>query len=212
MTCSINKIIFAFIVARILFLATSAFAAYIATTPQTTYVATPQTTFITETPEDIEEAYLNYPERVPRGPEVRTIAGLQISPGSLPGDFAKNREIYNDIQIIQNNMLELMQMIINIQDDPYMLQKARQKLPIILQIITNLGIRYNLTSEFNILRDRLKAYLAEVYTSMENMLKAEKSRNPDESAQVINFWVYRFNLEQYMAEITNKLRTKLVGV
>jgi hypothetical protein len=47
---------------------------------------------------------------------------------------------------------------------------------------------------------------------MENMLKARRARNPDESAQVINFWVYRFNLEQYMAEITNKLRTKLVGV
>ena len=203
MTRGISKIIFASIVARILFLATPTFAAY---------VATPQTTFITETPEDIEEAYLNYPERVPRGPEVRTIAGLQISPGALPGDFAKNRQIYNDIQIIQNNMLELMQMIINIQDNPNMLQEARAKLPVILQIITNLGILYDLTPEFNVLKDQLKAYLGQVYTSMENMLKARRARNPDESAQVINFWVYRFNLEQYMAEITNKLRTKLVGV
>ena len=105
-----------------------------------------------------------------------------------------------------------MQMIINIQDNPNMLQEARAKLPVILQIITNLGIRYDLTPEFNVLKDQLKAYLGQVYTSMENMLKARRARNPDESAQVINFWVYRFNLEQYMAEITNKLRTKLVGV
>lgn len=172
---------------------------------------TPKTTYVTESPQEIEETYLNYPQVVPHGNAIQTSAGVQLTPGILPEDIAKNREIYNDVQRIENELLDLMRMINAIQRDPAMLAKAQAKLPSILKLITDLGVRYNLTEEFAIQKEALKAYMKKVEKSYQDYLNQQHVANPDQSVELLGFWVYRFNLEHIMNEITNKLLSKLSG-
>jgi hypothetical protein len=154
-----------------------------------------QTPFVTETKEDLEVAAANYPERVPRGPEVRTILGNQITPGTVPQDFRINQQIFNDIAELNGNFNNLMQMILNIGIQPTMLLNVQRGMDQLVQMVSNAGIRYNMSSDFETIRKQLLAIMAEIRAAPLNY----------------NFMLFKARLEVLMAEIENAIKTKLVG-
>jgi len=153
-----------------------------------------QTPFANETDEDIKEALVNLPERVPYGPEVATLAGQQISLGSLKQDFAINQEIYDDILNIQRAMINLMEMILNTGIKPSSLTDIEIGFSTVFTLLTNAGIRYNLSNNFAIQVSQLRNILNNI-------------RNAPQSS---DFMLLKVQLEVILAEIENILTTKLV--
>ena len=161
------------------------------------------TQYITETKEDIEELLVNFPERVPSGPEIYTLRGRQISPGSLPRDFRINKQIYNDIAELQIQINSLIQTVLSLAYQPERLSKAQLEIRDLLEMFANAGIRYNMKREFDIKQERL--------IDIRNDL--EKPNTYDKIANPYNFYLtIRFQLETIMAEIENALKqVKVVG-
>lgn len=159
------------------------------------------TQYITESKEDIDEALVNFPERVPTGPEVYTLRGRQISPGSLPRDFRINKQIYNDIAELQIQINLLIQTVLSLAYQPAGLTKAQLEMRDLLEMFGNAGIRYNMVREFEIFRDRL----IDIRQDLEAPNKYDKIANP------YNYYLtIRFQLETIMSEIENALKLKLV--
>lgn len=154
-----------------------------------------QTPFVTETKEDLEVAAVNYPERVPRGPEVVTLLGSQIVPGAVPQDFRINQQIYNDVAELNGHFNNLMQMILNIGIQPTMLLNVQRGMDQLVQMVSNAGIRYNMASDFETIRKQLMAIMSEIRAAPINY----------------NFMLFKARLEVLMAEIENAIKTKLVG-
>jgi len=154
-----------------------------------------QTPFVTETKEDLEVAAVNYSERVPRGPEVRTLLGNQITPGTIPQDFRINQQIYNDSAELNGHFNNLMQMVLNIGIQPTILFNVERGMNQLVQMITNAGIRYNMPSDFETIRDQLMRIMSEIRAAPLNY----------------NFMLFKARLEVLMAEIENAIKTKLVG-
>lgn len=153
-----------------------------------------QTPFATETDEDIKEALVNLPERVPYGPEVATLAGEQISLGSIKQDFAINQEIYDDILNIQRAMINLMEMILDVGIKPIKLTEIEFGFNAVITMLVNAGIRYNLSTNFAIQINQLR-----------DILTAIKNAPPSS-----DFMLLKVQLETILAEIENILSTKLV--
>ena len=153
-----------------------------------------QTPFATETTQDIKEALVNIPERVPYGPEVQTLAGEQISLGSTTRDFSINREIYDDILNIQRIMLNLMEMVLNLGIKPETIDAVEINFNTLINMLTNAGIRYNFSSDFTILIRQLRDILADI-------------KNAPRSA---DFMLIKVRMEVILAEVENALATKLV--
>lgn len=153
-----------------------------------------QSTFVTETRQDLEIAIDNFPERVKTGPEIRTILGYQITPGTLPRDFRINQQIYNDIAELNGQMNNLMQMILNIPVQPTIIDSVELNMNKFIQLLTNAGIRYNMAADFNTLRNQLVSIMTEI-------------RGTPITAY---FMLFKARLEVIMAEIENALRTKLI--
>jgi hypothetical protein len=154
-----------------------------------------QTPFATETDEDIKEALVNLPERVPFGHEVATKAGEQISPGSDKSDYQLNQETYNDIYDLQRVLLSLMQMVLDAGIKPEILPRIEAGFGTAITLLTNIGVRYNLSSNFLIQVNQLRA--------IGNTIK-----NAPRSA---DFMLLKVQLEVMLAEIQNILATKLTS-
>lgn len=153
-----------------------------------------QNSFVTETRQDLDVAITNYPERVKLGPEVGTILGNQITPGSLPQDFRINQQIYNDIAEINGQMSNLMQMILNIPLQPTMIDNVEIGMDKFIQLLTNAGITYNQEDSFGTLKNQLLRIMGEIRGA----------------PRTYYFMLFKARLEVIMAEIENALKTKLV--
>ena len=152
------------------------------------------TSFIRETPEDIQEALVNFPERVPKGPEVKTIYGSQLTPGDLRSDLKINQQIFNDIAQFQITMAQLMQMVLTLGTNPTLLDAVQVNMNLLQTMLTNAGIRYNLVANFDILKRELAQIRAEIVGA----------------PRTTDFMLFRPRLETILAVIENKLRTLLV--
>ena len=159
-------------------------------------LASAQSPFVTETPQDLEIAAVNYPERVSRGPEIRTLLGNQITPGTLPEDFRRNQQIYNDIAELNGHMNNLMQMVLNLGIQPTTIDNVQIAMNQLIQMITNAGIRYNFSSDFEIISNQLRGIMNELRAAPTNSY----------------FMLFKARLEVIMAELENALKTKLVGI
>jgi hypothetical protein len=153
------------------------------------------TPFVTETIQDIKEAFDNIPQRVPYGPEVRTLAGQQISPGVVRSDFRANQEIYNDIFTIQQHMLTLMQMVLDAGKNPSLMPQIQAYMDDLIRLITNAGIKYNFSFANKI--QRLQEIMAELKATPRNA-----------EAVVSPFMLLKVRLETILAELENALNTK----
>lgn len=165
-------------------------------------MAVTTTQYIHETIEDINEAIVNIPERVPAGPEVRTLAGEQLTTGAVPKDFAINREIYNDTLKIQEMMIELMRLVLLLEAKPFLLEKVKKQMGAIIYLVAFLGVRYNFIQQFSILIKQLQEIMAEIEQSPPQIFVIE---HPD-----YGYMLFKARLEVILAEIENKLRTKLI--
>ena len=152
------------------------------------------TSYIRETREDIQEALINFPERVPSGPEVRTNAGAQLTLGSVPRDFRINQEIYNDILILQSKMQKIVQLTLNLGIKPALLDEAKSSMNAFLTLLEKMGIRYGMRADFTLIQNELRQILQDI------------SNAPQEA----DFMLFRPRLETVIAEIENALRTKFV--
>ena len=161
--------------------------------PQFSLYAQTASQFIKETISDIKEAIVNTPEKVPSGPNVTTRAGQQLTSGATPKDFAKNQEIYNDISTIQTTMNELMQLVLNVGIDPKALEQVHSQMAKVVELVSKLAIRYELRSDFEISIKQLQGIAVEI-------------TNAPKSA---DFMLFKTRLETILAEIQNKLYTKL---
>lgn len=154
-----------------------------------------QTNFVNETIQDLEIAIDNYPERVKVGPEVTTVLGNQITPGTLPQEFLRNQQIYDDIAITAGHIINLMRMIMNLPSQPTTLPNMQLAMDVLLQHLTDLGIRYNISSNLSSIRTELQEMMADI-------------RQAPYSRHLI---VYYARLETIKGIIDNLLKTKLVG-
>lgn len=152
------------------------------------------TTYIRETPEDVKEALVNFPERVPGGPQVRTLYGKQLVLGDVRSDLRINQIIYDDIATVQIIMQRLIQLIINLGTDPSLLDSVKRTMAHLFVQLDEMGKRYGLRTEFAIKKNELTQLLTEVIQS---------SRSTD-------YMLFRFRLETTLAEIENILKTKFV--
>ncbi len=153
-----------------------------------------QSPFVTETRQDLEIAIDNFPENVKGGPEVRTILGNQITPGTLPQDFRINQQIYNDIAELNGQMNNLMQQILNIPLQPTSIDNVQLNMNKFIELLTNAGIRYNMAADFTTLTNQLISIMSEI-------------RGTPITAY---FMLFKAKLEVIRAEIENALRTKLI--
>jgi len=98
----------------------------------------------------IAKARANWPTaRDANGNPVQTISGIQLTPpGTMPSELDINQQIFNDIDRLRDKMIS------------YMVD------------VTNMGTRYNLSSDFDLVKVRLKESL----TQMENAMKLKLKR------------------------------------
>lgn len=156
--------------------------------------------FVRETWEDIEQALVNIPERVPMGPEVVTLRGKQITLGDIRSDFIKNRQIYNDIAEYQIQINRLIQAVWSRQNNAYSQNKIEDEIKELLEILAIGGVRYNEVSRFRLWANRV----IEVREDLRESYNDYQIANPN------NYYMsIRFRLETIMAEIENLLKTKL---
>jgi hypothetical protein len=81
------------------------------------------------------------------GIAVRTIMGAQLTPATFPSDMRINQQIYNDSDRLRRKMLDFM------------------------VDLTNMGVRYNLSADFELIKQRLE----ESMTQIENNLRTKLS-------------------------------------
>lgn len=161
------------------------------------FISSAQSTpFVTETRQDLDIAIANYPERVKTGPEISTIQGNQISPGTLPRDFRINQQIYDDIAVVTGHVTAIMRMVFDLPSKPTLYDNIQVAMNQFLQLLTDLAVRYNLDlssirTELTEIRDELKNL--PVYSRVNTILMVPYNR-----------------LDVIRAEIVNLLRTKLV--
>ena len=153
------------------------------------------TSFIRETREDIQEALVNFPERVPTGPEVRTMYGAQLTPGNVRSDLVVNQQIFNDIAQIQITLHQLMETILDLGIKPSLLDAVKVNMNLLMEMLTKAGIRYNLVANFDILKRELSQILVEVI----------------QAPRTTDFMLFRPRLETILAIIENKLKTQLIN-
>lgn len=159
-----------------------------------------QTSFVTETPQDLEIAINNFPERVKTGPEVTTILGNQITPGTLPRDFRVNQQIYDDIARVNGHITPIMRMIFALESKPKVLIDIETAINQLLNLLTNLGIRYNISENLSSIRTELEG--------IKNQLKAIPEGSAVNTILMVPY--NRMDVIRYM--IVSLLQTKIVGV
>lgn len=156
--------------------------------------------FVQETWEDVQQALVNLPEKIPTGPEVVTLRGRQITLGDIPNDFIRNKQIYNDIAEYQIQINRLIQAVWNRQNNAYYQNKIEDEIKDLLEILVIGGIRYNEVARFRLWADRVIAIREDL----------RESYNDYQIANPNNYYMsIRFRLETIMAEIENLLKTKL---
>jgi hypothetical protein len=97
----------------------------------------------------IARARANWPaSRDSRGTSVDTVGGRQLVPGSMPSEVSINQQIFNDIDRLREKMLNFM------------------------VDVTNMGTKYNLSSDFDLVKVRLQ----ESMTQLENAMKLKLRR------------------------------------
>ena len=118
------------------------------------------TSYIRETPEDVKEALVNFPERVPVGPEVRTLYGRQLVPGDVRSDLRINQIIYDDIAQVQIRMQKLIQLVLDLGVMPSLLDSVKITMANLLKSLDEIAKRYNLVTEFAIRKNELSQMLS----------------------------------------------------
>ena len=160
-----------------------------------TFIAQPITTqFIQETKEDIREAQVNIPERVPVGPDVFTRAGEQLSPGTTHQDLAINQEIYNDLSLLQGLMSVLMRFVLNVGIAPTNLAQAELQMRELITFIRKIAIRYRFENDFFNKIKQLTGIMIEIKNAPKNA----------------DYMLFKARLEVILSEIENALYTRLV--
>ncbi len=154
-----------------------------------------QSQYIQESREDLQEALVNTPERLPHGLEIRTQAGLQVTIGDVKQDLAVNRQIYNDLHQLQASFNAVMQKVLNIGINP-----ADRDITIIgldktIQFLRALGVRYNEVENFNIIIDQLKEMMQQI----------------KDAPLSADFMLFKARLEQFLFQIEQVLYSKLVS-
>jgi hypothetical protein len=97
----------------------------------------------------IAKARANWPaSRDARGTSVNTVGGRQLVPGSMPSEVSINQQIFNDIDRLREKMLNFM------------------------VDVTNMGTKYNLSPDFDLVKVRLQ----ESMTQLENAMKLKLRR------------------------------------
>lgn len=157
--------------------------------------------FIQETDEDIKEALVNIPERVPSGPEIATLRGRQITISDMPTDNRRNRQIYNDIAELQIQINRTIQVVMARQRKPILQNQVEIELKELLELLGIAGIRYNQVANFTLFRQRVIA----IRQDLRDSYNAYEIANPNNYYMTV-----RFQLETLMAEIENLLKTLLL--
>ncbi|GMU19787.1 MAG: hypothetical protein AMXMBFR12_09780 [Candidatus Babeliales bacterium] len=157
--------------------------------------------FIQETAEDVEQALVNFHERVSVGPEIVTLRGRQITLSDMPTDIRRNRQIYNDIAELQIQINKTIQTVMDRQRNPILQNKVEVELKELLDLLAFAGVRYNQVSNFTLFRQRV----IELRQDLRDSYNAYEIANPN------NYYMgVRFKLETLMSEIENLLKTLLV--
>lgn len=157
--------------------------------------------YIQETAEDIQEALVNFPERVPQGPEIITLRGKQITLSDLPTDVRRNRQIYNDIAELQIQINNTIKAVMDRQRRPILQNKVEVELKELLELLAIAGVRYNQVANFTLFRQRV----IELRQDLRDSYNAYEIANPN------NYYMgVRFKLETLMSEAENLLKTLLV--
>lgn len=156
------------------------------------------TSFVQETRQDLDIAITNYPERVKAGPEIATVFGNQITPGTLPRDFRINQQIYDDIATVSQHIITIMRMVYDLPAQPTLMSNIEIAINKLLQLLIDLGIRYNISSNLDSIRTELveireQLNATPVYSRVNTILMVPYNR-----------------LDVIKAEIINLLKTKLV--
>jgi hypothetical protein len=154
--------------------------------------------FVTETRQDLDIAIANFPEKVKPGNEISTVLGNQITPGSLPQDFRRNQQIYDDIAEVSRHIIAIKRMIFDLANQPTLIDNLNLAINQFRQYLTTLGIRYNISTA------TIQSELAEIRDQLPtNALNYQLNTNlmvPYNRMDIIDY------------EIENLLRTKIVGV
>lgn len=157
--------------------------------------------FIQETAEDVQEALVNFPERVPAGPEIATLRGRQLTISDMPMDKRRNRQIYNDIAELQIQINRAIQVALARQKRPLLQNKVEVELKELLELLTVAGIRYNQVANFALFRNKV----VDIRQDLRDSYNAYEIANPN------NYYMgVRFKLETLSSEIENLLKTLLV--
>jgi hypothetical protein len=163
--------------------------------------ALPVRQYIQETAEDVKEALVNFPERVPAGPQVATLRGRQITISDMPVDKSRNRQIYNDIAELQIQINRAIQVALARQKRPILQNKVEVELKELLELLVIAGIRYNQVANFKLFRDQV----VEIRQDLRDSYNAYEIANPN------NYYMgIRFRLETLSSEIENLLKTLLI--
>lgn len=157
--------------------------------------------FIQETAEDVQEALVNFPERVPAGPEIITLRGKQITISDMPTDVRRNRQIYNDIAELQIQINRTIQAVLDRQRKPILQNKVEVELKELLDLLAIAGVRYNQVANFTLFRQQV----IELRQDLRDSYNAYEIANPNNYYMTV-----RFKLETLMSEAENLLKTLLV--
>lgn len=161
----------------------------------------PTRQFIQDTKEDIQEALVNFPERVPSGPEVATLRGRQITLSDMPNTKLRNRQIYNDIAELQIQINRIIAVALARQKQPVLQNKLEIELNELMELLAIAGVRYTQVANFTLFRQSVVA----IRQDLRDSYNAYEIANPN------NYYMsIRFRLEKLMSEIENLLKTLLI--
>ncbi len=154
--------------------------------------------FVIDSRQDLDIAITNYAERIKSGPEVSTIYGNQITPGTLPRDFRINDQIYDDSAVVSGHIINIMRMVFDLPAQPTIIDNIQLAINQLLQMLTDLGIRYNITPNLASIRTEL----AEI---------RDELRNTPINSRVNTILMVPYNrLDVIKTQILDLLRTKLI--
>jgi hypothetical protein len=157
--------------------------------------------FIQETTEDIQQALVNFPERVPSGPEIATLRGRQITLSDMPNSQNRNRQIYNDIAELQIQINRIIAIALARQKRPILQNKLEVELTELMELLAIAGVRYTQVANFTLFRQAVVA----IRQDLRDSYNAYEIANPN------NYYMgVRFRLEKLMSEIENLLKTLLI--
>lgn len=162
---------------------------------------TPVRQFIQETTEDIQQALVNFPERVPSGPEIATLRGRQITLSDMPNSQNRNRQIYNDIAELQIQINRTIAVALARQKRPILQNKLEVELNELMELLAIAGVRYTQVANFTLFRQAVVA----IRQDLRDSYNAYEIANPN------NYYMgIRFRLEKLMSEVENLLKTLLI--